>query len=142
MRFFDSNILVYCHDKTDPRKHRIALELMVAAMRSSDGAISTQVCGEFFNAAVTRRKIMTPSEVLNVIKQLQRGMSMSGITPALVHEAIAIHERYQLRYWDSPIIATARHMGCVEVLSEDMTDGQDYGGVVVRNPFKPLEATG
>ncbi|MFN8617536.1 MAG: hypothetical protein U0837_10595 [Dehalococcoidia bacterium] len=29
----------------------------------------------------------------------------------------------------------ARALGCAEVLSEDLGAGQDYGGVVVRNPF-------
>ena len=63
-------------------------------------------------------------------------MQVSEIDLHLVRDAIAIHERYQLRYWDALIIATAKRMQCTEVLSEDMSDGQDYGGVVVRNPFK------
>jgi predicted nucleic acid-binding protein len=57
-------------------------------------------------------------------------------TLQLVKDAIAIHQRYQLRYWDALIVATARHVGCTEVLSEDMNDGQDYGGIVIVNPFK------
>jgi len=27
-------------------------------------------------------------------------------------------------------------MGCVQVLSEDVNDGQDYSGVRVANPFR------
>jgi predicted nucleic acid-binding protein len=27
-------------------------------------------------------------------------------------------------------------MGCTHVLSEDLSDGQDYGGVRVTNPFR------
>jgi len=27
-------------------------------------------------------------------------------------------------------------MGCTHVLSEDLNDGQDYGGVLVANPFR------
>lgn len=137
MRFLDSNIVVYAHDTTDPVKHAVAASLLVEVIRDGDGAVSTQVCGEFFNAAVTKRKIMTADEVLRVIRRLETGMRMSDIDIHLVRDAIAIHQRYQLRYWDSLIIATAKSMRCVEVLSEDMSDGQDYGGVVVRNPFKP-----
>jgi predicted nucleic acid-binding protein len=34
------------------------------------------------------------------------------------------------------IIETSRTLGCAEVLSEDLSDGQDYAGVRVTNPFR------
>lgn len=129
--------MVYAYDKSDPRKHSIAAGLLVGAINQGDGAVSTQVVGEFFNAAVARRKIMTPAEVLAVVQRIAAGMKVSPIETGLVADAIAIHQRFQLRYWDALIIATAKQMNCIEVLSEDMTDGQDYGGIMVRNPFKP-----
>jgi predicted nucleic acid-binding protein len=45
-------------------------------------------------------------------------------------------QRFQLSYWDSTIIEASRAMGCTEVLSEDLSDGQDYAGVRVTNPFR------
>jgi predicted nucleic acid-binding protein len=39
-------------------------------------------------------------------------------------------------YWDAAIIGASRAMGCPQVLSEDLSDGQDYGGVRVANPFR------
>jgi DNA-binding transcriptional MerR regulator len=45
-----------------------------------------------------------------------------------------------LSYWDAAIIEAARALGCTHVLSEDLSDGQDYGGVRVTNPFR--EAVG
>ncbi len=53
----------------------------------------------------------------------------------MVDEAIEIHERFQLRYWDALIVATAKMSGCVRLVSEDLNDGQDYSGVTVVNPF-------
>ena len=38
--------------------------------------------------------------------------------------------------WDAMIIEAARGAGCIRVLSEDLQDGRDYGGVVVENPFR------
>jgi predicted nucleic acid-binding protein len=35
----------------------------------------------------------------------------------------------------SAIIEASRAMGCPEVLSEDLGDGQDYAGIRVINPF-------
>jgi predicted nucleic acid-binding protein len=32
-------------------------------------------------------------------------------------------------------VAAARRLGCAIVLTEDLQDGQDLGGMVVRNPF-------
>ena len=49
--------------------------------------------------------------------------------------ALATRNRFGLSYWDSTIIEAARAMGCQELLSEDLCDGQDYEGVSVVNPF-------
>jgi hypothetical protein len=40
-----------------------------------------------------------------------------------------------MSYWDAEIIEASRAMGCTHVLSEDLNDGQDFGGVQVTNPF-------
>ena len=47
-------------------------------------------------------------------------------------------ERFRIPYWDAAVIEASRALGCGEVLSEDLADGQDYGGVVVANPFRGL----
>jgi predicted nucleic acid-binding protein len=53
----------------------------------------------------------------------------------LVERAIETHKRYGIAYWDALIIAAAERAGCVEVLSEDLNDGQRYLDIVVSNPF-------
>jgi predicted nucleic acid-binding protein len=45
-------------------------------------------------------------------------------------------DRYQLAYRDSTIVEAARMLGCTQVLSEDLNDGQDFDGLVVVNPFR------
>jgi RNA polymerase sigma-70 factor (sigma-E family) len=45
-------------------------------------------------------------------------------------------------YWDAAIIEASRVLGCEVVLSGDLSDGQDYAGVRVENPFRrEAEAT-
>jgi hypothetical protein len=34
------------------------------------------------------------------------------------------------------ILEAGRSIGCAVVLSEDLSDGGDYAGVVVENPFR------
>jgi predicted nucleic acid-binding protein len=62
-------------------------------------------------------------------------------TSELVRAAIALHDRYQLSYWDAAILAAAKQMGCRAVYSEDLNAGQDYDGVTVVNPFAASTAT-
>jgi predicted nucleic acid-binding protein len=50
--------------------------------------------------------------------------------------ALDTRQRFQLPYWDAAIIEASRAMGCTQVLSEDLSDGQDYSGVRVANPFR------
>lgn len=135
-RFFDTNVVVYAYDSSDPVRQSKAQQALMEAVARGDGAVSTQVLGEFFHTVVIRKKIMTSSEALRVIATLEAGLQVESITLPLVREAVLTHQRYQLRYWDSLIVATARQCGCKKVVSEDMNDGQDYGGVVVLNPFK------
>lgn len=136
-RFFDTNVVVYAYDSSDPVRQSKAQQTLTDAVTHGDGAVSTQVFGEFFHTVVVRKNLMTRVEALRIITTLEAGLQVEAITPSLVKEAILIHQRYQLRYWDSLIVATALHCGCAKLVSEDLNDGQDYGGVVVSNPFKP-----
>lgn len=57
------------------------------------------------------------------------------MTPELVLEALGLAERVRISPWDAAILEAARRAGCTRVLSEDLGDGQVYGGVTVENPF-------
>jgi len=50
-------------------------------------------------------------------------------------DALDIEARFQTSFWDANILAAARALKCATVYSEDLNPDQDYGGVVVRNPF-------
>jgi predicted nucleic acid-binding protein len=49
--------------------------------------------------------------------------------------AVSTRDRYRLSSWDAAIVEAARALGCRQVLSEYLHAGQDFGGVVVTNPF-------
>ena len=57
------------------------------------------------------------------------------ISRELVMEAVELRQRFQISYWDAAIIAAARQMGCDTVYSEDLSEAENYDGVVVLNPF-------
>jgi predicted nucleic acid-binding protein len=53
-----------------------------------------------------------------------------------VKRAIDTHKTYHISYWDSLIVSAAERAGCTMLLSEDLSDGQTYQNILVRNPFK------
>jgi predicted nucleic acid-binding protein len=68
------------------------------------------------------------------LEALQR-FRVQDLTSGIMMAALEARQRFQLSYWDAAIIEASRSIGCTEVLSEDLNDGQDYGGVRVTNPF-------
>ncbi len=65
-----------------------------------------------------------------------QALEVQDTTLDLFRTAIASSHRFKVSYWDAAIIEAARMASCETVLSEDMNDGQSYGGVRVRNPFR------
>jgi predicted nucleic acid-binding protein len=51
-------------------------------------------------------------------------------------DALEIGAAAGLSYWDAAIVAAARALGCRELLSEDMSHGQEINGVTIVNPFR------
>ena len=56
-------------------------------------------------------------------------------TRALLRQALALQQRWQLSYWDAAVVAAAQQAGARKLWTEDLTPGQDFNGVVVVNPL-------
>jgi len=56
-------------------------------------------------------------------------------TLSLMQAGLAEQARWQLSLWDSMILAAARLSGASELITEDFSHGQDYGGIKAINPF-------
>jgi len=41
----------------------------------------------------------------------------------------------QVSFWDGLILSAGAAAGCEELITEDLSDGQVFRGVTVRNPF-------
>ena len=53
-----------------------------------------------------------------------------------------IMKRWQHSLWDSMILAAAQSSGAKELITEDLSHGQQYGSVRVTNPFlNPVSKT-
>ena len=132
--FLDTNILVYAAlpSPMQAAKRKRAAELIA----DTRFGISAQVLQEFY-VTVTRKgtRPLTPREAMEWIEQLELQPCVP-IDASLVKIAVEVSERYRISYWDGAIIAAAEALGVDTVYSEDLNDGQVYGEVRVRNPFK------
>jgi predicted nucleic acid-binding protein len=134
-QFVDTNVLVYAHDVTAGDKHTQARALVEELWRTRDGCVSVQVLQEFY--VTTTRKIPKPIEA-PVARQVIGDLAHWHVhAPAAgdVLAAIDIHQRSDTSFWDAMILRSAKELGCGILYSEDLNPGQDYEGVVVRNPF-------
>ncbi len=135
MRFVDTNVLLYAISKAsdEAAKAEIAIDLL----KLNDLALSVQVLQEFYVQATRRGKsdALSHDQAASLIESFLRYRVQSN-TVSIMRAALETRERFQISYWDASVIEAARTLGCDEVLSEDLNDGQSYEGVVVVNPFR------
>jgi predicted nucleic acid-binding protein len=135
VRFVDTNILLYAisRDPAEQDKAKRANDILA----DRDLALSVQVLQEFYVQATraSRPDAIAHQQAVRLIESFRR-FPVQDITSAIMMAALDVRQRFQLSYWDAAIIEASRAMGCPEILSEDLNDGQDYAGVRVTNPFR------
>jgi predicted nucleic acid-binding protein len=138
VRFVDTNVLLYAisRDPDEQTKAALANELLTAR----DIGLSVQVLQEFYVQATreSRAERLTPEQAAMLVDSFRR-FPVQGTDVGLVLAGISTCDRFGISYWDGAIIEAARALGCEVVLSEDLSDGQDYAGVRVENPFREAD---
>jgi len=133
VRFLDTNILLYAYDLDAVGKRERALELVEEGWnRLGETAVSVQVLQEI-HVNLERRGVAREK-----IHQIVRDYSIWPVvenTLSLMQAGLAEQARWQLSLWDSMILAAARVSGASELITEDFSHGQDYGGIKAINPF-------
>jgi predicted nucleic acid-binding protein len=135
VRFVDTNVLLYAisRDPAEQDKAKRANDILT----DRDLALSVQVLQEFYVQATraSRPDAIGHDQAVRLIQSFRR-FPVQYVTSGILMAALDARQRFQLSYWDAAIVEAARAMDCPEVLSEDLSDGQDYGGVRVTNPFR------
>jgi len=133
--FLDTNILVYLFDADAPDKQQRVREILATSAERADVAISTQVLKEFY--VVVTRKLAVPLDPESATRALHNLALLPTVredTP-LILNAVALHRRYQISFWDALIVQAALDAGCQRLFTEDLTDGQVFESVRIENPF-------
>ena len=133
--FVDTNVLVYARDSRDARKQGRATSWLEHLWRRQLGRTSFQVLMEYYATVTHKLNPGLPSPVAwDDVSHLLLWRPQPS-DEMLLKRGREIELRYRLNWWDCLIVAAAQLQGCALLLSEDMHEGADYGGVTVRNPF-------
>jgi predicted nucleic acid-binding protein len=133
--FVDTNILMYAHDASAGAKHERASALVQALWENRSGVVSTQVLQEL--AVNLRRKAGKPLDVKATREIVSDYLTWQVVVNdgEAILEALDLEARYQVSFWDALVLQAAQAAGCEILYSEDLSDGQRYGTVQVRNPL-------
>ena len=134
MTFLDSNVLVYAVDARDAGKQKIAKAIVMSARDSAEYVISAQVLNEFSHVAMrklgkTRVEVMGFAELFKAI----RSVPVKSEWTMLALEMMGL---YDLQFYDALLLVAAKELGCDRFLTEDLSDGQTYSGILAVNPFR------
>ena len=136
MRFtVDTNVLVYVRDRTEEEKQRRAAEWMAALWDTGLGRLSYQVLQEYY--VVTTRKLDPPRSKEEAREDV---LSLSawdpvGVDRVLMERAWELQDERGFSWWDALIVAAALRARCRYLLTEDLQDGQEVGGLTILSPF-------
>jgi predicted nucleic acid-binding protein len=133
--FVDTNILIYAHDTTAGVKHERAKALVEELWNNRSGVVSTQVLQEL--CVNLQRKVarpLSPQETREIAADYLTWHVVVNDGQSLL-AALDLQGRHQLSFWDALVIHAAQAAGVATLYSEDLSNGQRFGGVRVLNPM-------
>jgi predicted nucleic acid-binding protein len=132
--FVDTNVLVYVNDSQVPHKQQLAVDLVADLIEQERLVLSSQVLNELANTLLKPRFGFSSDEVREALSVFAPSPILA-IDSALSLRALDVRERYGLSFWDALIVAAAERGRCQTIVTEDLSHGQEYFGIVARNPF-------
>jgi len=138
--FVDTNVLVYMRDASEPRKQKQAEAWMHFLWQTQTGRLSFQVLQEYY---VTVTEKLTPG--LSAVKAKEDVQSLFTWSPLLIDQPVMqgawrVQNRFKIAWWDCLIVSAAQQAACRYLLTEDLQEGQDFGGVFIVSPFAQTPA--
>lgn len=133
--FIDTNVLVYLRDSTESGKQAAAAEWMARLWDTGRGRLSVQVLQEYYVTVTAKLDPGLPAVDAREDVVALRSWRPLEASLELLENAWSAQDRYGFSFWDALIVAAARRLGCGVLLTEDLQDGQELDGLVVRSPF-------
>lgn len=135
MVFVDTNVLVYVRDLAEEEKQRRAAEWMAALWDTGLGRLSYQVLAEYYVVATGKLDPPRSDEEAREDVLALAAWDPVAVDGALMERAWDVQDRHGVSWWDALIVAAALRSRCRCILTEDLQDGQEIGGLTVISPF-------
>lgn len=132
--FVDTNVWVYAVDSDEPTKQARAKAVLDPSSRTVL-VTSTQVLGEFYVTVTHKFETAIAHDMADRMVERMARLPIVAVDGERVRAAIDGARTWGVSYWDALILVCARSAGCTRLLTEDLANGQTYGGVRVENPF-------
>ena len=134
--FVDTNILVYAHDLSTGAKNELARDLVERLWEERSAAISTQVLQELYvNLRSISGKPLSRASAAAVIEDYLAWRVVVNDEKSILG-ALELERAHRISFWDALIVHAAISSRAAILYSEDLNDGQRFGSVQVRNPFR------
>ena len=133
--FIDTNILVYSRDLGAGSKHEQANELVNQCWEERSGVTSVQVLNEYFVTVTRKLKPGLTPEMAWRDLALLRAWQLVQSDWMLLERAYDLYSEHSLSWWDAQIIAAAQLADCSLLYTEDLNNGEQFGNLIVQNPF-------
>jgi predicted nucleic acid-binding protein len=131
--FIDSNVWIYLFAKEENEKNSIARKFISEKSKDNHLIISFQVINEV--CRILKKKGFTEEKLKFVIDNLAKICEVHQSTVVLSFRASELRENHNFSFWDSHIVAHAIDAECDFLISEDMQDGYDINGTIIKNIF-------
>lgn len=133
LAFFDTNVLIYSDDASNPAKQTQASILLDEHLTANTAVLSLQVLQEYF-ATMTSKLHASPEKAQRRVEIFCCAKVVRFEIADLI-AAIELHRLIPISLWDAMIVHAARIGGATVLYSEDLQHGKVLGGVRVVNPF-------
>jgi predicted nucleic acid-binding protein len=130
----DTNVLIYACDQADPKRQKVALDLITNAQ---DGVLLWQVACEFISASRKLHKQgFTSTQAWNRLAEFRDLLPLVLPTDGILARAKEFHLVRGASFWDALILAACVEAGVDTLYSEDLPGFDDLKGLQIVNPFK------
>lgn len=129
---FGTDILVYATSRLPEAKAAQARNVMARAMRAGSGILLLQTLAEFSDMA--RKALVRIEDIENMVR------AWCDVLPVLAADEDDFWAGFKVlpafpRFWDALLLASVKRAGVKHLLTEKLTDGFNFQGVVFVNPF-------
>lgn len=136
--FFDTSILIYAYDKSEPEKQAIASELVkIIFDREMVGYVSNQILSELY-FVLTEKKGMPKEDAETVVLSFLDSDSWIKVSYGIqtVKETVKSAKTLAVIFWDILIAETMKENGINKIYTENEKDFKKIPGIKVINPLK------